>query len=276
MCCNDLPEEILQKRKQIDSIDKQLLELISQRAQVVKSVGVIKKEHGLTDFYRPEREKQQLDNLKNINKNSVLPDDIIARLFKEIISACFTLEQSTVVAYAKNFADLSKKAIFKQFGGFVKDLSAEDIDQVFRMIVDDRCNYAVFPIENYQDGLFNAVLLNIARHELNICGEIYVDDENCNRARFWVVGKNKINPCANDKTTLLIIIENKLINLMDLLKPIYQSQINITKIQSVFDRMFFVDVLGHQNQEKVKKLIEELQKIAQIKVLGSYPNEQVL
>ena len=49
-------------RDQIDSLDAQLLELLSQRADLVHEVGEIKKKEGL-QIYAPEREEALLRKL---------------------------------------------------------------------------------------------------------------------------------------------------------------------------------------------------------------------
>ena len=54
-------------RKKIDALDTELLELLSQRADLVHKVGEIKKKEGL-QIYAPEREHALLDALSKKNK----------------------------------------------------------------------------------------------------------------------------------------------------------------------------------------------------------------
>ena len=58
----------------------------------------------------------------------------------------------------------------------------------------------------------------------------------------------------------------------------YKYGVNLTKIVSrpskkrVWDYVFFVDLEGHVEEERVKKALDLLQERAQmVKVLGSYP-----
>lgn len=59
-------------RKQIDSIDEKLVELINQRAQVAVEIGKLKQ--GRNDpVYVPHREKEVLDKIAALNKGPLFP-----------------------------------------------------------------------------------------------------------------------------------------------------------------------------------------------------------
>ena len=78
-------------RLQLDSINQQLLQLLSQRADIVQRVGKIKESQGVP-FYDPEREKEQLDALVAENPGP-FPDDTIRYLFKQIFKVSLGLEE---------------------------------------------------------------------------------------------------------------------------------------------------------------------------------------
>ena len=83
-------EDLLQPHRQtIDRIDKQLLELLNQRAQTAQAIGELK---GNTTIYRPEREAMILSRIKK-NNPGPLSDTSIMRLFREIMSECLALEK---------------------------------------------------------------------------------------------------------------------------------------------------------------------------------------
>ena len=67
-------------------------------------------------------------------------------------------------------------------------------------------------------------------------------------------------------------------NLHDMLLPFKKYGINLTKIESrpskkkAWEYYFFLDLVGHKNNPKVRKAIAELEsKCTFLKVLGSYP-----
>ena len=85
-------------RQQIDLIDKDLLDLLSQRADLVHEVGVIKKRDGL-QIYAPEREQALLDRLLTLNQ-SRLPEKSIRAIYREIMSAALALEEDLKIGRA--------------------------------------------------------------------------------------------------------------------------------------------------------------------------------
>ena len=84
-------------RKQIDLIDRELLGLLSQRADLVHEVGVVKKRDGL-QIYAPEREQALLDRLVTLNEGR-LPEKSIKAIYREIMSAALALEDDLKIAY---------------------------------------------------------------------------------------------------------------------------------------------------------------------------------
>lgn len=77
-------------RAKIDAIDKQLLELIGERAKHAIAVGKIKRERNLQVF-DPERERQIIQNILRENQGP-LDDDALRRIFERIIDECRRIE----------------------------------------------------------------------------------------------------------------------------------------------------------------------------------------
>ena len=76
-------EELGKLREGIDALDAQVLQLLSQRAQLAQRVGTIK--HG--NIYRPEREAQVLRRIAELNPGP-LPEAAVRTIFREVMSAC--------------------------------------------------------------------------------------------------------------------------------------------------------------------------------------------
>jgi len=105
-----------------------------------------------------------------------------------------------------------------------------------------------------------------------------IEDSPHNITRFLVISKHEINPTSSDRTSLLFSIKDRIGALHDMLIPFKRYRINLTKIESrpskkrAWDYYFFVDLVGHYKDTKVKKALEELEgKCKFLKVLGSYP-----
>jgi chorismate mutase/prephenate dehydratase len=84
-------------RKNIDEIDGKLLDLLSDRAEFVHQVGLVKKRDGL-QIYAPEREEALLRRLIERNKGR-LPEKSIRAIYREIMSAALALEDDLKIAY---------------------------------------------------------------------------------------------------------------------------------------------------------------------------------
>ncbi|MGG4396152.1 bifunctional 3-deoxy-7-phosphoheptulonate synthase/chorismate mutase [Paenibacillus thiaminolyticus] len=80
-----------QLREQLDAINAQLLELLSERARVTQEIGNEKGKQGVLKF-DPVREKAMLDRLVASNKGP-FDDKTIRHLFKQIFQASLNLQQ---------------------------------------------------------------------------------------------------------------------------------------------------------------------------------------
>jgi len=59
-------KRLLPLRQQIDAVDQQIIQLLSERAKIALAVGAVKHEYG-SPVFRPEREKQVLEKLAQRN-----------------------------------------------------------------------------------------------------------------------------------------------------------------------------------------------------------------
>ena len=165
-----------QLREKIDATDKKIAELISDRARCAQAVAEVKKANGETDvvYYRPEREAQVLRAVMEHNKatNGPLDDEEIARLFREIMSACLALEEPIKVAFLGPEGTFTQEAVTKHFGYSARPVPMSAIDEVFREVEAGAVNYGVVPVENSTEGVVTHTLDNFINSSLKICGEV--------------------------------------------------------------------------------------------------------
>lgn len=170
-------EELLSLRDQIDAIDEQLQHLISDRAACAQRVAEVKqmaREAGQDEpplFYRPEREAQVLQRVMARHSGPLNQEDM-ARLFREIMSACLALENTLQVAYLGPEGTFTQQAAIKHFGQWVKTKPLIAIDEVFRDVEAGAVNYGVVPVENSTEGVVNHTLDTFLNSNLKICGEV--------------------------------------------------------------------------------------------------------
>lgn len=175
------PKPLSELRNEIDSLDKQIHELINQRASCAQQVAETKlrefeQQNGQGDlssvkFYRPEREAQVLRNVIERNQGP-LAGETVAHIFREIMSACLALEKPMEVAYFGPEGTFTQAATIKHFGHAVVSLPQATIDSVFDQVESGQCHYGVVPVENSTEGMVTHTLDNFRDSPLKICGEV--------------------------------------------------------------------------------------------------------
>lgn len=171
---DSLQQELAGVRQEIDSIDAQLLALLNRRARCAQQVGEIKARYGEAGhIYRPEREAQVLRRLQDLNQGP-LPDESITFFFREVMSACLSLEQPLGVAFLGPLGTFSESAAIKQFGHAARLLPCTSIDEVFREVEAGHAEYAVVPVENSTEGAVGRTMDLLLQTPLQICGEVVV------------------------------------------------------------------------------------------------------
>ena len=345
-------------RARIDAIDKQILELLNQRAGVAQEVGHVKAETNAPVF-RPEREMQVLRNVAQRNPGPLAAGDV-QTIFREIMSACRALEKRVTVAYLGPVGTFSEQAVYQQFGHAVEGMPCASIDEVFRAAEAGTADFGVVPVENSTEGAINRTLDLLLQTPLTISGEVslpvhhslmtatgamtgitricahpqalaqcqawlnqhhpsierqpvssngeaarmaaqdpgvaaiageiagekhglqvvsaHIQDDPHNRTRFAVVGRLHTSPSGHDHTSLVLSVANKSGAVYNLLAPLAEHGVSMTRFESRPARMgtweyyFYVDVEGHSDDERMARALVELKENAAFfKVLGSYP-----
>jgi len=158
-------------RERIDQLDLQIQELLTERARIAQEVAATKTQSNDNIFYRAEREAQVLRRVKERNQGP-LSDEEIARLFREIMSACLALEQVMNIAFLGPEGTFTQAAALKHFGHSVTTLPLATISDVFREVESGNASYGVVPVENSTEGVVSHTLDQFMNSPLHICGEV--------------------------------------------------------------------------------------------------------
>ncbi len=159
-------------RSRIDSLDEQIQSLISERAKCAQDVATIKQSTDKdVDYYRAEREAVVLRKILDRNQGP-LSDEELARLFREIMSACLALEEPMKIAFLGPEGTFTQSASLKHFGHSVNTVPLGAIDEVFREVESGAANYGVVPVENSTEGVVNHTLDMFLDSSLSISGEV--------------------------------------------------------------------------------------------------------
>ncbi len=165
---SDRDADLARLRAAIDALDLEILERLNARAAHAQAIGALK---GGAAAYRPEREARVLSRLMAANPGP-LPDEAVAGIFRQAMSACLALEQTLRVAYLGPPGTFSHEAVAKHFGDFVDMMPCATIDEVFRTAESGATDHAVVPVENSTEGVVGRTLDLVFQTPLTICGEI--------------------------------------------------------------------------------------------------------
>lgn len=163
-------EQLEALRKRIDELDRQIVELLNQRAEVVVRVGKLKNAGG-APIYAPDREKAVLTKVCQLNRGP-LPDRTLQAIWREMMSGSFALEKPLRIAYLGPDGSFSHLAAVAKFGSSVEYESVNDIRGVFEEIARRHADFGVVPIENSVGGGIIDTLDAFIETDVKVCAEI--------------------------------------------------------------------------------------------------------
>ena len=163
---------LAEARERIDGIDQQIQALIAERAGWAQRVGKAKGPlKAAVDYYRPEREAQVLRQVLDRN-DGPLADEVLLRLFREIMSACLAQQEPLKVGYLGPEGTFSQQALVKHFGHSARGLPLSSIEEVFQEVEAGHADFGVVPVENSGQGTIQSTLDMFLTSSLKICGEV--------------------------------------------------------------------------------------------------------
>ncbi|MBP6691347.1 MAG: prephenate dehydratase [Xanthomonadales bacterium] len=159
-------------RVRIDAIDLQIQSLIQERAGFARLVGAAKGPlKAAVEYYRPEREAQVLRRVVDRNEGS-LSDEVLVRLFREVMSACLAQQEPLRIGYLGPEGTFSQQAVHKHFGHSAHGLPLSTIEEVFEEVEAGNADFGVVPVENSGQGTIQSTLDMFLTSTLKICGEV--------------------------------------------------------------------------------------------------------
>ena len=166
------PISLTDARSRIDAIDRTIQELIAERAGWARQVGRAKGPlKAAVEYYRPERESQVLRMVVDRNEGP-LADEVLVRLFREIMSACLAQQEPLKVGYLGPEGTFSEQAVRKHFGHSSHGLPLASIEEVFQEVESGDADFGVVPVENSGQGTIQITLDMFLTSNLKICGEV--------------------------------------------------------------------------------------------------------
>jgi chorismate mutase / prephenate dehydratase len=178
-------------RRRIDSVDDKILDLLEERAGLAAEAGVAKRAAD-QPLYDPEREQRVLSRLEKLHgerKDSKFPRTSLRPVFREIISACLSLEQPLTVAYFGPAGTFTHMAALSVFGLAVRYVEATTMPGVFDAVARGNAAFGVVPIENSTEGAVTFTLDSLIDSSLMIRSEVVLDISQCLIGKHAEIGR---------------------------------------------------------------------------------------
>ena len=105
-----------------------------------------------------------------------------------------------------------------------------------------------------------------------------IEDNPDNTTRFLMLGRQQPEQSGDDKTSVIVSTKDKPGALHSLLEPLVRHGISMTRLETrpasavKWSYVFFIDFQGHQNEQRVRLALSEIESDAHfVRRLGSYP-----
>ncbi|KAF0094384.1 MAG: chorismate mutase / prephenate dehydratase [Puniceicoccaceae bacterium 5H] len=164
-------------RRQIDDIDREIVERLDERVRLASEIGHIKNQSG-APIYVPSRQEEVFRRVAGHNRGH-LTDDAIRAIYSEIISAAIALEKPLKIAYLGPEATYTHMASLRHFGRSVEYLPLATIQHVFATVKRGEADYGVVPVENSTQGTVITTLDMLMETELTIVAQRMMEISHC-------------------------------------------------------------------------------------------------
>lgn len=179
--------ELDEYRKQIDSIDKELIELFEKRMNIAIKVGKYKRKNNLPIFNGKREEEVIEKNVRNLNNSNY--SDITRRFFENIMELSRSLQKDianedsatsnnimkenkgVIVGYQGVKGSFSEEALLKYFESYNNTRNYETFEDVFNALEKNEINKAILPIENSYTGAIAEIYDLLVKYGFYIIGE---------------------------------------------------------------------------------------------------------
>ena len=196
-------DELQDLRREIDAIDRELVELFRRRMDVTARVGAYKRERGIPVLDQ-ERERQVLRNKGELAGEALRP--AVITLYQTIMALSRRQQRDLMgqgadnpgvlrwreaqdsarrpvaaprVVYQGEPGAYSEQAALDLFGPGADTAGLEQFEDCFLALREGRADYAVLPIENSSTGAIRQIYDLLTQYECYVVGETAVKVEHC-------------------------------------------------------------------------------------------------
>ena len=156
-------------RKRIDFIDAEIVRLIGERVTIAQEIGEEKRVEGRR-VNDQAREDEVLSHIRHIAGGENLNPEIIENIYRQIITAC-RRTQGAEVAFQGEIGAYGEEAALRFFGPLMSTRPCESLEEVFKVVEQDKAQYGIIPVENSLEGSISRSYDLMLDSSLKVSGE---------------------------------------------------------------------------------------------------------
>ncbi len=137
-------------RTEIDRIDRELVAVLNNRAEIALQIGQVKSKQGI-EVWSAAREDEVISRVLGLSQGP-LPPETLRLIFRELMSGSRSLQRPLRVAYLGPKYSYSYLAAVAKFGESVEHVPVGSIAAVFEEVNRRHVQFGIVPLENSTDG----------------------------------------------------------------------------------------------------------------------------
>jgi chorismate mutase / prephenate dehydratase len=164
-------------RKQIDTLDEQIVKLIAERQAVSKEIG---KGKNVTSKLIEDREREMkvLEHVRGLARALKISPADVESVYRQLMAASKKI-QGVAVAYQGEPGAYAEEAALNFFGKSTRGLPCPTLEKTFEVVEKGECPFAIVPVENSLEGSIARTYDLLLDSSVMICGEIELRISHC-------------------------------------------------------------------------------------------------
>lgn len=285
-------KELADIRVDIDSIDRQIVDLFEKRMELTTQVAEYKISTGKAVFDK-DRELSKLASVADL-AHSDFNSHGVRELFEHIMSVSRKRQYQLLTEHGKfaptgfvevkdldfshaasAFIDTSEEAAHEFFPEDCGLLRCADWREACEVLKREEVNFAFLPVQDPKSGYVSANYNLVAEYGFYILEEYRTSAEA--KDRYLLISKDKVSLSGADKISICFEAPDACGSLYHLMSHLTYNNLNMNRIESIvisrtpLDYRFFMDLSGNLNDSAIKNAIRGLGDEARnFKILGNY------
>lgn len=272
-------------RKQIDAVDDEMHDLLMRRVHLVEEIGHLKavdSDSGTLAFaLRPKREVEILRRLWSRHKGA-LDKDIVIRIWREIISACVSIQTPMTVAVYMPERGMGNLEIARDFfGAYTPMIPCRSVNLVIKELTEGEANIGILSLNDDLQTCWWYTLAQERKRSISVFGKLPLTGPGRGRGdgrTAYAVGKISFEETGDDRTLLVVETDGSVSSsTLDLLLKaggVPSNAICDIYQPDMMRKAYLFEIDGYipDKDEALKKIMrKEDGKITMMRVIGGYP-----